>query len=264
MHVRISSLLLTALLGIGATLTLSPEARSESACAPAGEPEDPACTVKRSDAWGAYVACVQAGSSRWYAEPGLHGDPYTADLKLCRDNYKLAWGPPCTGPRFTDNADGTVTDRLSGLVWEKKTNLDNDHVSPDPHDADKTYTWSVAKDPRWSETGTAFDDFLRKLNDGDGFACSNGWRLPTFAELHTLMAPSGTGMVPEFPDAANNAPGQYWSATSSPLITGGCKDMRSCAWSVMFTPTPEMKPQAGSVSVNGKDGAHVRAVHGGL
>ncbi|HXE98165.1 MAG TPA: hypothetical protein VN642_17305, partial [Dongiaceae bacterium] len=35
-----------------------------------------------------------------------------------QDGDKLA-GTPWPNPRFTDNADGTVTDNLTGLIWLK-------------------------------------------------------------------------------------------------------------------------------------------------
>jgi hypothetical protein len=46
------------------------------------------------------------------------------------------------GVRFVDNHDGTVTDHKTGLVWEKKDNLDGSVNESDPHDADNTETWS--------------------------------------------------------------------------------------------------------------------------
>src|SRR6185295_5952374 len=44
----------------------------------------------------------------------------------------------CTfsGPRFSDNRDGTVRDQKTGLMWEKKADLDGSPNPSDPHDAD--------------------------------------------------------------------------------------------------------------------------------
>ena len=57
----------------------------------------------------------------------------------------------------------------------------------DRHDVDNPYTWSVG--PPYAENGTAYTDFLADLNGGGGFTAVNGWRLPTFAELQTILLP---------------------------------------------------------------------------
>ncbi len=97
---------------------------------------------------------------------------------------------PTSGP-YVDNCDGTVTDTITGLMWEKKT--DDGGI----HDKDNVYSWSV--------TGTAFDGtaktaFLDVLNDvaGGGANCFAGhcdWRLPKVStdtdagmpELETIL-----------------------------------------------------------------------------
>jgi cysteine-rich repeat protein len=66
------------------------------------------------------------------------------------------------GKRFVDNGDGTITDGLTGLMWEKKD------LSGGIHDKYNTYTWSTG--PPWNPDGTAFTLFLDTLNntcDGD-------------------------------------------------------------------------------------------------
>jgi Protein of unknown function (DUF1566) len=97
-------------------------------------------------------------------------------------------------PRLGDNGDGTITDHETGLMWEKKADLDNVPVSctsagacPDPHDADNRYTWTDNDTPTALPTGTAFTVFLAQLNAGGGFADHTDWRLPTLAELHGLV-----------------------------------------------------------------------------
>jgi hypothetical protein len=48
----------------------------------------------------------------------------------------------CWSSRFADNADGTITDRQTGLMWEKKTELDGSPNFANLHDADDHYQWA--------------------------------------------------------------------------------------------------------------------------
>ena len=65
-------------------------------------------------------------------------------------------------PRFTDNGDGTVSDSVSGLMWEKKTPGGTGGV----HDVGKSYSWSEVKglQPPDQPDGTAFTVFLATIN----------------------------------------------------------------------------------------------------
>jgi hypothetical protein len=65
---------------------------------------------------------------------------------------------------FMDNGDGTVTDRATGLMWQKDGSLEG-------------MTWADAK------------EYVNKLNN-DRFAGHSGWRLPTIEELASLMKSS--------------------------------------------------------------------------
>jgi hypothetical protein len=123
-------------------------------------------------------------------------------------------GSTCDNPRFNDNGDGTVTDRLTGLQWEQKT--DDATV----HDKDNTYTWSSGGAGNTAADGTAFMTFLAALNSGGCFAGQCDWRLPTVAELQTILLapyPCGTSspcVDPIFgPTVALY--GWYWSATTN-------------------------------------------------
>ena len=120
----------------------------------------------------------------------LNDESYTVDyqkpLSKCRIKYAGAWaklqakasgtGTSCDQPRFRV-VDGTVKDNLTGLQWEQKT--DDGTV----HDKDNGYAWSVAVS---DADGPAFTDFLATLN-GTHFAGQCDWRLPTRAELQTIL-----------------------------------------------------------------------------
>ena len=118
---------------------------------------------------------------------------------------------------------------------EKKGNIDGvgmgcpgGSTCGNPHDADNLYTWSTAST---NENGAAFRDFLTDATTGlnvTGFAGANGWRLPTLAELQSIVldyACTGAGGGPTCNcgsdpcidgtfDSANTQSDFYWSATS--------------------------------------------------
>jgi hypothetical protein len=169
-------------------------------------------------------------------------------------------GPVCTphsSGTYTDNCDGTVTDSATGLMWEKKTTTVGSGNSVDPHDVDNYYTWTATGT---APDGTAFTDFLVKLNTPPCFAGHCDWRLPSESgrnspftgakELESiLLAPYVCGTNPCIdPIFGSTSDGFHWSATSSGPST---------VWSVYFA--------NGQVSgANGKTNIQrVRAVRGG-
>src|SRR2546427_222031 len=126
--------------------------------------------------------------------------------------------------RFVDNMDGTVTDDETGLQWEKKV-----AGSSCLHCVNDSYTWSNSGT---APDGTAFTSFLNTLNGGatgvgnclsaDGSTITGGfnnhcdWRLPTSAELQTiLLAPFPCGTSPCIdPVFGPTAASGYWSSTT--------------------------------------------------
>ncbi len=188
----------------------------------------------------------------------------------CRHSYFNKWtvfqstaflaNTTCIGSRLTDNGT-TVTDNLTGLVWEKKT------TDGSVHDVGNVYTWSTGSN---NEDGPAFTSFLGTLNGGGGFAESNGWRLPTLVELQTIVkdfACTGTGGATchcdTFPciDATFGATQSdyYWSATSYPSYPGS-------AWTVRFASYSEIatRPKVADINFPSFSNNYVRAVRGGL
>lgn len=48
----------------------------------------------------------------------------------------------CYAARFVDNADGTISDEETALMWEKKVKGDAAVDGANPHDSDNPYPWS--------------------------------------------------------------------------------------------------------------------------
>ena len=74
-------------------------------------------------------------------------------------------------PRYVDNGDGTVTDLVTGLMWQKSPDTDGDGDI----DYDDKLTFEEAMEYAESCTLAGYDD----------------WRLPTIKELYSLILFSG-------------------------------------------------------------------------
>jgi len=148
----------------------------------------------------------------------------------------------CYAARFVDNADGTITDNETGLMWEKK---DDFGVL---HDKDNTYIWADAMSLFISQVNGFSADGTAQT----GLGGHSDWRLPTSAELQTILLaqyPCGTSpcIDPTFgPTVASG----YLSSTIHSVYPAN-------VWGVSF--------------INGQVGPvdrtfpyHVRAVRGGL
>lgn len=197
------ALLLASVTGVGANPPPNPEQK---------------CQHYRYRAAGKYAQCADFARGR--AEGGFAVDQ-SATLSKCRMKYTATWdklvaagggSATCVGSRFVDNGDGTVTDNLTTLQWETKTDLDGAANALDPHDADNFYTWSATGT---AADGTVFTSFLAALN-GSCFAGHCDWRLPTVNELETLLAepyPCSTSpcIAPIFGPTGNDL---YWSSNT--------------------------------------------------
>ncbi len=102
--------------------------------------------------------------------------PYTKCVYQGADRY------------IVDHAQGTVTDKRTCLMWERKTGIYSSSVfydcpnadfpnCADAHNVNNTYFWSTGE-PWWTFNGSAVSDFLAKLN-ASAFAGYTDWRLPT-------------------------------------------------------------------------------------
>jgi hypothetical protein len=153
-----------------------------------------------------------------------------------------------TVQRFVDLGDETVLDRATGLQWQKQRNADGKPDLGDPRDADNVYSWTASRGGKAAD-GTAFTAFLPALNKaGACFAQHCDWRLPTFAELQTiLVSTEPCAQKPCLdPIFGPTATGMYWSGEQSAF-----HPVR--AWYVMFV--------GGLRTTAAKDSSqHVRAV----
>src|SRR5262249_49338430 len=122
---------------------------------------------------------------------------------------------------YTDNGDGTITDNVTRLMWEKLS--DDGSI----HDFDDAYDWYMA-----------FNVKIATLN-ATGFAGHSDWRLPNRFELETLvdLGRSSLAIDPEFNSSCSASctvttcsctqPGPYWSSTS-------VQDFPTRSWFVEF------------------------------
>ncbi len=100
--------------------------------------------------------------------------------------------PPDVAPSdYTDNGDGTVTDNVTGLLWQQAT-------------VANTFTWDASDAPLSAQA------YCAGLSLGGH---SSGWRLPSFIELFSVTNLDGSKPAIDakaFPGTVNS---MYWAAT---------------------------------------------------
>ena len=95
--------------------------------------------------------------------------------------------------RFEDQGNGTIYDRKTQLLWEKKDN------SGGIHDYLKVYA-PCAGVPRVDGTGTAYTDLIEPMNAAAFGGCSE-WRIPELDEFYSIIVPDEP--APHMPAAFN-------------------------------------------------------------
>lgn len=125
-----------------------------------------------------------------------------------RDDGDLEKGVAWPNPRFTDNANGTVTDNLTGLMWMKNANVRSDCAGT----AELPVNWATALAS------------AAACNAGAGYAGQTDWRLPSNREMLSLIHYGFTG--PAVPNTAGTGKwtagnpfsdlqlGWYWTSTT--------------------------------------------------
>jgi len=225
-----------------------------------------ACLAQKRVAWGDLRKCQATERAK-----ALKGK--SADLARCQTKFQAKLTKindkatkaviPC---RYGDNGDGTVTDYATGLQWERKVGgscstggrcvSDADCgvgtcVGSSPHYVNDRYTWLDALTLVSILNGVSADGSILTA----GFAGYADWRLPTVAELPTIVDLTAPGCRSGSPciDATAFGPtvaSNYWSSTTF-------SNLPFNAWSVVF--------YDGSASLNTKNVTiRVRAVRGGL
>lgn len=178
--------------------------------AAAGPTDAQRCEAVQLRAVGNNFACIMREQSRAVLARRA------PDISKCVERLSLVWSKAevhaCPNPvwgggtnRFVDNGNGTMTDRLTRLVWERKD--DNGGL----HDKDNTYTWDDAN-TTWIMAVNA--------EGGVGYAGRDDWRVPTLAELQSILAePNLCSVSPCVDPVFNNGNGNftassyYWSST---------------------------------------------------
>jgi hypothetical protein len=148
--------------------------------------------------WWAPARVSETGETACYDESGAviscAGTGQDGDLRP-----GVGW----PNPRFVDNGNGTVTDKLTGLVWLRLANCFTSR------------TWVQAL-----SDASALASGACGLTDG---SAAGSWRLPSVSELHSMVAygyanpalsnAAGTGRWTEG-DPFSGVHASYWSSTS--------------------------------------------------
>jgi hypothetical protein len=149
--------------------------------------------------------------------------------------------------RYNDKGDGTIVDRTTGLMWEKKV-----PGSGCLHCVDDRYPWS-------NFGSTTIWDWLSAVNaeGGRGFAGHDDWRIPNVKELQSIVD-YGRASPAVNPTLGPNSGGYYWSST-----THAVNALPDIAWIVFFGDGHVLSTPFGMEEGRKSNFSFVRAVRGG-
>jgi alpha-tubulin suppressor-like RCC1 family protein len=131
-------------------------------------------------------------------------------LALLAAPFAVGAAPATLSEDFTDNLDGTVTHRITGLTW-MRCSMGQTWTGSTCDATASGYTWDQAN----------------ALTGATNFAGKSDWRLPNIRELHTVV--DRTRWIPVI-DAAvfpNTSSSYYWTASANTKDSVG-------AWGVAF------------------------------
>ena len=154
------------------------------------------------------------------AVTGILSFPVLAE-QVCDDS--VAQTTPTSA--FTDNGDGTVTDKFTGLMWKKCVEglSGNDCATGTA----QTFTWQMAL----QQVTTINADVSQTYTD---------WRLPnikelaSIVELHCYMPAANQTLFPATPVDIDMNTGYVWSSTPSSIYQPAGSAGRTLAWGVRF------------------------------
>ena len=130
-------------------------------------------------------------------------------------------------PHFTDNGDGTVTDRVTGLMWDQCSQGQSGAAC----------ATGTAGALTWSAALTA----AVTANSGAGYKGYSDWRLPNKNELESIVDISvATNPAIDFTDFRNPRDSDYWSSTTYTPGPG----LRASSVSTSALPMPAIRPVA--------------------
>lgn len=142
------------------------------------------------------IECYDADGNRIFPCPGPGEAYYGQDGNLLHNRMS-----------FTDNADGTLTDNVTNLLWQK-----------------------VADDN--SRSYNEADDYCKGLNSSNLGGHSSGWRLPALVELNSITDLSVAGGAAINPIFEGTEAAAYWTSTKDP-------DNSANAWILNFGTTED-------------------------
>jgi hypothetical protein len=165
--------------------------------------------LRTDGSWGPQTGTSTGGGGGGPANPAPVAKTGQTTSYATGDDGNLKVGAAPTGPRFTDNGDGTVTDNLTGLIWLQDANCYG------------VVNWSTALgNANNLGTGTC------GLTDG---SAAGDWRLPNVNELDSLVDFGNTGpsLPSGHPFTSFSTSLLYWTSTTVAVSS-------TYAWAIDF------------------------------
>ncbi len=125
---------------------------------------------------------VDTGQEKFYNDTKVMAAPKPGEAFYGQDaTYRRNW------PSYTNNGDGTISDKVTGLMWQQSF----DHNGDGRINVYDKLT---------------YEELLKLLESGVEFAGYTDWRLPTIKEIYSLILFSGEDIVPNKASAKNLIP----------------------------------------------------------